>query len=375
MEKAQFISIILLYLIYIYIFFALCTIVYWFVLTRALGRSQDNYDSGHTPHNIAISVIIASRNNLQSLQQNLIYILDQNYTDFELIVVDDESEDETISWLQAFKKKYSERAIKVLRHKKTSLGKKSALSRGIRMAESDYLLLTDADCRPASAQWMRTMQSVMDDHTDVVIGYSPSKKTSGLLNAFQRWDTFFVGIQYLAWAIMGRAYMAVGRNLLYRRSLFDRAGGFDDHKHITGGDDDLFIQQIAGQSKIDVCLHPDSFVYTTGSDRWISFLRQKSRHISTSPHYRWIDIILLSMYPVSQFLFYLLGVYLLLYLPFWVLAIWTIRMAIMMITVRSGLFRLGENALLYYVPILDILQAFYYPILSVYSLFRKKNQW
>jgi len=124
-------------------------------------------------------------------------------------------------------------------------GKKFPLSIGIKSAKHEILLLTDADCKPNSDHWIKTMVSNYNTETEIILGYGPYNKSKGFLNMLIRYDTTMIALQYFSFALIGMPYMGVGRNLSYRRSTFYKIKDFTSHYSISSGDDDLFIKQVA----------------------------------------------------------------------------------------------------------------------------------
>jgi hypothetical protein len=162
--------------------------------------------------------------------------------------------------------------------------KKFALSQGIRMARNEWLLFTDADCRPGP-QWMATMAAHMSEDTGIVLGQSPYVKKSGFLNLFIQYETFLTALYFLSAAVDHKTYMGLGRNLAYRKSLFYKVNGFDRHGAVMGGDDDLLVQRMAAQSRVAVALEADSRVLSLPKTRWYAYIRQKTRHLGVAKHY------------------------------------------------------------------------------------------
>ena len=362
----------------LYILMVLCglyTILYWEGLSRAFRQIRPAPLYRTLSSSPAVSVVIVTRNHLYALKHLLSRLANQDYPNFEIVVVDDDSDDGTPAWLQTFGHNHPGLILQTIQHKKLAPGKKAALTLGIQKTNHPWVLLTDADCVPASNQWIKIMAQQMSEKTDVIIGYSPILPAKGLLNLFERWDYFFVGFQYLAWAAWGRPYMAVGRNLMYRKSLFDKSGGFKNHHDIVSGDDDLFIQQIAHKASIDICLDPKSFMYTQGKPTWTSLIAQKARHVSTSPQYRLADILILSTYPLAQLLFYISAGCLFLSNPVLISTLYFIRVILIMLILYKKAKPLIQNELITHFMLLDIIQPIFYSAVSLMSFFRKKNKW
>src|SRR5581483_1786901 len=136
-------------------------------------------------------------------------------------------------------------------------GKKFALTMGIKASKNEYLLFTDADCRPASANWITRMAVNFNRSTEIVLGYSPYQSAGGLLNSFIRFETIRTAINYLSAALAGNPYMGIGRNLAYTKTLFFKNKGFASHMHVMSGDDDLFVNENATAGNTTIEIHPE----------------------------------------------------------------------------------------------------------------------
>ena len=172
-----------------------------------------------TVNEIPISVIIAARNESHKLQENLRFILEQDYSNFEVIVVNNNSSDDSYQVLSAFKKGYNHlEIIEFNNPAHVRQGKKLPLTLGIKAAKNEHLLLTDADCKPKSNQWIKKNGERFQGK-EIILGYGPYIKTNGLLNSIIRFDTAWIGMNYFSFALNGLAYMGVGRNLAYKKCL------------------------------------------------------------------------------------------------------------------------------------------------------------
>jgi glycosyltransferase involved in cell wall biosynthesis len=331
-----------------------------------------------TNHQEPVSVVICAKNEAQNLQKNIPLFFAQNYPSFQIVVVNDCSVDESEDILDEFEKKYPSLHVVTLKEDEIrEHDKKLALTLGIKGAKHDLLLLTDADCVPANADWIATMVRSFDATTDIVLGFGAFKKSDGFLNKLIRFDGFFVALQYLSYSLSKLTYMGVGRNLAYRKSLFFKHKGFAAHYHIQSGDDDLFINGAATKNNTKIEFSSNSFTYSEPKKTFRNWVYQKKRHITTAKYYRAIHKFLLSLFSATTFLFYCLFVALLvlqfeLYL---VLSVFVVRMLVQMIIFRKSMVKLGQNDLWWFSFGYEILLMLFYPFIFVSNIFVKKHKW
>ena len=252
-----------------------------------------------------ISIIICAKNEFENLRIYLPKILEQNYPKFEVIVVNDQSNDRSDALLERLEKKYKNLVVVTIeKHINQHIGKKFALTLGIKTAKYEYLLLTDADCFPNSKNWAQLMCNNFNS-ADIILGYGGYKKRKGLLNKIIRFDTFNVAQQYLSYALSGCAYMGVGRNMAYKKSLFFDNKGFANHIHIPSGDDDLFIQEVATKNNVAIEINTLAHTGSEVIENWKGWSYQKRRHLTTAPLYKTKFKVLLALYPYAKFLFWM----------------------------------------------------------------------
>jgi len=247
-----------------------------------------------------ISVVICARNESEKLMKHIPIIMDQAYTDFEVVVVNDSSWDDSEDILKALQVQFSKLKVLTLNedlHKIT--GKKFALTMGIKAASNERLLLTDADCVPLSDQWLSEINSTFSDQKEITLGISLLKKGKGLLKRIFRYESFHTAVNYTSSALIGMPYMGVGRNLSYSSSLFFSVGGFKSHMHIKSGDDDLFINQVSNAKNTAVIMSTDSQTESESKNTFKEWWAQKRRHLSTSGHYKTKYKLLLALEPLS----------------------------------------------------------------------------
>ena len=325
-----------------------------------------------------LSVIICARNEADNLGKYLFGILEQDYPDFEVVVVNDRSWDGTRELLEDFAKQYEHlKVVHVTDGEKFIAGKKFAVTMGIKAAVNEWLVFTDADCLPASKNWLLGMQQPAGQQTEILLGYSPYLKKRSLLNCLIRFETFFTAVNYLSFAIKGMPYMGVGRNMAYKKSLFFKNKGFAAHMHIPSGDDDLFVNANASKVNTLIRIHPDTHVWSEPNLSFGAYLRQKKRHFGAGKLYKGHHKFILSAQIVCQFLFYASFVSLLFFKQTFypALAVLLVSILIRCFIYPRLLKRLNYSELRWWFPFLDVLLFIFLVFNGILSIFVKKVQW
>lgn len=350
--------------------------IYWLFFFRKLANYDVEQESRRSvsPDAENLTIIICAKNEAQNLQQNLPRILNQTDRSHNILVINDNSHDNSLYVLEKFKKKFSIfDIINLTNTNKSYLGKKHALSVGLKNADHKVVLLTDADCQPVSENWVSRMRQGLGDG-EVGLAYSPYAKYPGFLNLFIRYEAVWTAVQYLSFALRGLPYMGVGRNLIYKKELFTRTDGFDKHGHIASGDDDLFINEVAFKENTRVILHPETFILSEPKTDWRSYVRQKRRHLSTGGSYRLQHKVLLGLLSASHFLFYTFGIASAFYNVTIFFTLFVVRLVVMLGIYKGILKRLGEPKMLLWIPLLDAVYVLFYLYFAT-ALMNTNTKW
>lgn len=326
-----------------------------------------------------VSVIICAHNEQENLKQFLPQILEQEYPNFEVIVVNDYSTDETKWILEDFKRQYAHlNVVDIKEHIKLKNSKKFALTLGIKAAKHELLIMTDADCMPNSSNWLKEMAGAYSEDKEIVLGYSPYFPQTGFLNKLIRFETAHTAMSYLSYALKRNAYMGVGRNLSYLKSLFFKGKGFNAHMHIKSGDDDLFVNQNATRQNVNIAIHPDAHVYSNPKETWKSYYKQKARHSGASVVYKKSHQRMLGTQLITAFLFYvMLIVCIACYPSLWFVGVgmFLLRYLCQLITFSSIYKKLTVKDLLAWLLILDVFYYFYICLNGLFNRKKKQQSW
>ncbi|WP_299013799.1 glycosyltransferase [uncultured Polaribacter sp.] len=365
---------ILSVLFYSFVVVAGVQIIYYLTFTSFLfSNKKEKKEHLELP----ISVIICAKNEANNLKKFIPSILNQHYNNYEIVLINDASSDNTASVMQGFKNSHPK--IKLINVENTEAfwgNKKYALTLGIKTASYEHLLFTDADCKPVSKYWISEMSAKFSDKKSIILGYGKYKKAKGWVNLFVRYETLLTAVQYFSYAKLGNPYMGVGRNLAYTKTDFFKVKGFINHIKIKSGDDDLFIQDAANKENTTICLHENSFTESLAPKSFTDWFQQKRRHISTAPHYKTEHKLLLGLFFSSKALFIILAI-LLFFLCSWqiILPLVIVYYLIQFLVIGFAAKKLKETQIIYFLPFLEIgLIFFHFSIFSI-NLTSKPNHW
>lgn len=324
-----------------------------------------------------ISVVICAKNELSNLQRFLPLLLNQSYPTFEIIVVDDQSNDGTMDFLQELS--IIEKKIKpfLFTKNKKSRGKKDPLAYGIEQAKYEHLLLTDADCYPSSKYWIREMASGFTKGKEIVLGVGLYQKEKNLVAQFMRWDSLLVAIQYMSFAIAKKPYMSVGRNVAYTKSLYLKNNGFDAHAHISSGDDDLFIQAAATKTNTAIVFNQQGHTISPAEKTWKALIRQKSRHHTTATKYDKNTLLLLGLFQYLIWLFYTSFICGMIFIvePYSLLTIFFLKNLVQASIFNRIFVKIGVREQLLPFLLFDGVWVLFLSFINLKNLFRKNTQW
>lgn len=346
--------------------------MYQFILILTIYKFKSSNKKNTNTVLKSVSIVICARNETENLQKHLPFILQQDYTDFEVILVDDGSDEPF---------KMNDERLKIItltKEEKIGLGKKYALQKGIENASKELILLTDADCQPVSPNWISEMASKMSDKHKIVLGISPYKYANTFLNALIEFETAQTALQYIGFALLGKPYMSVGRNVCYEATLLKTKTWTNKELSIASGDDDLAIQTLATAENTTVCLSKDSYTYSEPKTTWTDWLQQKSRHTESGFLYKFSDKLLLGSYLIAKICCYI-SFFCLIYMSNEIYII-TLRSVIVAIT-----FTCIVNMLLHktlniqtrwsYSIVLDPIHGFVQLLIGFRNLFQPNQKW
>ncbi len=340
----------------------------------AFASSEEDTSAEALP----VSVIICAKNEAENLRKFIPKILSQNHPDFEVVIINDASGDETLEVIEDLQQKDPRiKIVDVQNNEAFWANKKYALTLGIKKAKKPYLLFTDADCEPESDQWLSKMSAGFRDSKSIVLGYGGYFiEQRSLLNKLIRFETLFTAIQYFSYANWGLPYMGVGRNLAYTAEEFYRQNGFAGHLHLRSGDDDLFVNAAATRQNTALCFAASGITRSVPKQDLRSWVKQKRRHVSVAGHYKKRHRLLLGVFYTTQLLFWILFL-VLMFTSFWpiALAVLAVRFLVQgMVFYNSGK-KFGETDLFWLFPFLELFLIWAQLGIFIANLIAKPTHW
>ncbi len=326
-----------------------------------------------------VSVIICAKNEAENLANFLPSILEQDYPDFEVIVINDASADNTLEVIEEFQEIDPRiKIVNVQNNEAFWANKKYALTLGIKKAKYEHLVFTDADCAPQSKNWIREMSGNFQPGTSIVLGYGGYFNHSrSFLNKLIRFETLLTAIQYFSYARLGSPYMGVGRNLAYTSTKFYELKGFANHLHLRSGDDDLFVNEASNSQNTAICFNPEAITRSVPKSNFSEWFQQKRRHVSVASHYKPKHKILLSAFYIFRVLFWiLLAVLLVLQVyPKVVLTALGLKLLTEAFVYVQSARKLKETDVVWFFPFFDLFLILLQMAIFISNLISKPKHW
>jgi len=363
-------------LLYSFLVIALFQICYFFSLWFGFHKKQQPPSS---KKQLPVSVIICVKNEAETLKAQLPLICKQDYSAYEIVLINDSSSDNSLAVMKEFANTHKNiKVVNVAPNERFWGNKKYALTLGIKAASHELLLFTHADCQPASNQWLALMTQQLSTDKNIVIGYSGYyKKPFSFLNKLLRYDNLITAINYMGLSKLGLPYMGSGKNLAYSKSLFFEHSGFKNHMHLKSGDDYLFVNETADSEHTFVCDNPSAFTYSKSKISFKDWIFQKRRHMITTGHFKLKHKLLLGLFSLSQLLFFVLFIAIVITSspPIWVFVVLALRYMVYIFSYGHSIQHLQDKQLIYLFPVLEIALISCQFYIFILNLIAKPNFW
>lgn len=250
----------------------------YFVLLGLLAKKwpKNQLNANSSTEWPSVTLLIPFRNEKENLSQLTTELLNLDYPFLEIILVDDQSEDQSVEILRENLKGLTH--IQVIQS--IEGGKKNAIELGVRLAKSELILCSDADCKFPPDWIARMVYPFKDSEIQLVAGPVVSSGAADFFQRFQQieWSSILLLTQYFFY--QKHPLMCSGANLAYRKSAFDAVNGYDQNRQFLSGDDEFLLKKIATRFGGDSCVYlPDleNLVETKPQSSFSDLLNQRIR--------------------------------------------------------------------------------------------------
>ena len=364
------------YLFYIFLVATLVQLLYHLFIFIRIWFYKESEHVNYKP----VSVIVSSKNQLDDLRSNLIYFLNQEYPEFEVIVINDASSDGTEDYLEELQKKYDYLKVvtkTIQENDRFNKGKKFGITLAIKSATHDNLLFSDADSYPSSNQWIKKMQTYFSSKNQIVLAHSRLEKRKGLLNRLLRYESLYEGLLSFSSALCGFPFLAQRRNIGYTRGLFFSINGFFSHLNLSRGEAMLFVDEASNSRNTAVCLSAEAMTLSNKQKSYLEWCYDKRSYFHLAKRLRFSSLMILGMNFFSQLSFWMLIPVLLIYQinTQLVLLAFSLRFCMQFIVYCKMCKFTNEYSLLWFQPFYEISLMLINFILLLSTFIKKVHDW
>ena len=284
----------------------LIQLVYYYIIYGRFAFHRKKSALGF--RDIPVSVVVVVRDDAAQLLQTLPQLLEQQYSFFEIVIVNDRSRDEySLQAIQEYKERYPNiKIVDLSTAVSTSRGKKMAISMGIKCASYDHILLTSPNCTPTSKQWLSLMAENFQFQKKIVLGYSTFTKKRSPYNHFLHFDNLVNAMIYFSHALLHSTYRGDIHNVAFVRQLFYQQKGFISYNHLLYGEEDIFIHRASNPNNTAVEFSPDAVTVQQHVPQYRHWRLHKISLCFTRKYNSFKNRCLIGLYELTNLLFYVM---------------------------------------------------------------------
>ena len=305
--------------------------------------------------NSQFSIIIACRNEIHNLPSLLVSIENQTHKPDEVIFIDDNSTDETYNFLINYSK--NNNYIKVI--KNNGKGKKIALIEAAKIAQSEYLMFTDADCILNKNNCKLALEYLRKNNSDMLLGAVDILNEKDIFNIIEKIE--FASLQAVTayTALLNNPIMCNGANLIIRRTTYLQYIN-NINTSIASGDDMFMLHTLKkNKAKINYLYDNNYIIKTKGTNSLKKFITQRTRWAAKSINYTDPSTIFTALLVILINLIIITSPFL---IPHFSLLIILIIFIIENIILLPYLFKYKQYRVLKYYPIIFPIMSLLYPL-------------
>jgi len=353
-------------LLYSFIAITAINCLYYIIFSKfSFSKHSTAKEANQTP----VSVIVYSKNEAALLPEFLSQFKDQTHTNYEIVLVNNASSDDTRYIFEAFQKDNQNVQIVNVENNEAFWGsRKYALTLGIKKATYENLLFTTTSAIFSSKDWIAKSSSFLNTDKQIFVGYSFFEKKGGFVNTFIRFSEIVSHLFNYGVGVITKPYHASQANFGYIKSLFFENRGFSDHMSIKEGSEDLFLKFNATSKNVVISTSKDNAVQKKSPASFSEWLQYKANQKYISRYYSFSNKLNLKLFGISQFLFFVLAIVSVILIPsILVFCVIVLRYFIAGLVLLKTSFKLRDLKPMYFFPFLEILHSFVQIPIFIYN--------
>lgn len=324
---------------------------------------------------IPVSVIVYAKNNSDELRSLLPVLLNQNYHQFELVLVNNASTDDTLHLIKEYALMYPNiRIVDVVNNETFWGNKKYAVTLAIKASKYEYLVCIDADKKIHSNNWLVQLTSHFTLNKTIILGSFFYSKQKGFFNKYQRFFHTMQQIQSVAWTKISQPYSLNLQQIAFKKEDFYTVNGFISHMQKPLFMNEYLVNDASTSKNTTICEHPDAMIETEALNK-TDFKTFKNQQIQLLSNFKGSAAFKIKLFNLFQFLFFVIVIASFITIEYWyvTLAIVLLRYLIIWILFAKASKKFRYNDLAFYFPLFDLFYIFMQIQLFLGNLFKKST--
>ena len=327
---------------------------------------------------VPVSIIVYAQNDSENLKKHLPALLTQDYPEYQVVVINDGSTDDTDDTLKFFQNEFKHLYFTYVPSYARYLSRrKLAFTLGAKAAKHEILIFTEAYCEPINDQWLTAIMSSYTPETNIVLGYCKYGNYKGLMHKLIAYDNLLSGLRYLSSVLFHHPYTGNGRNLSYRKDLFFKNKGYYKSLNLLPGEDDLFVNETATGKNTRVSYSPNSL---TEMDKIEDFRVWKGMKVSRATTQKYYKGKTLTFYHFETTCFFLFQAAAIASMAIgltghWMLSVIAFLLYVIRFVIKANVFSrsakmLQQSGNIKWLFLLEFVQPMFNTYVHIYRLFR-----
>lgn len=345
-------------LFYIFLGLAGLQVIYWLIFYLKFAISKPSKKS---PKRIPVSVILYVKNQMSEIVDVLPKLLSQQYHDFEVVIVNNASTDDTLEICKEFASLYPNiRIVDVINNEAFWGSKRYALTLGIKASRHEYLLFVDCDTQIPSDNWLWQMSAQFTLNKTIVLGMTQYTKSKDFFNKWIRFEHTFTQLQNFSFSRFVTPYNLVAKNVGYKKEEFYKVNGFIEHMNDVQNEQEFLLKKIATSKNVTVCDEPLSTIFIPTPKNNKEWKIEKKRQLKVLKQMSFGAKFLHTLHHLTRIILLPITVILLcwLYQPIVVLSIYFILFLLRWLVFSLALNKFNQKDIKIWYPIFEMFTIF-----------------